>query len=100
MENDKITKVGHTVSSDLKFLYKTFNKEIKIVSMADLVQIFKKQYSNEVYSSLAYMSEKFIGKKMCKYEQRSNWNRRPLKKTQICYACLDAISCVEIYLQM
>ena len=68
--------------------------------MVDLAQLLKKHYKSEVYSSLAYMSEKFIGKKMCKYEQRSNWNRRPLKKTQICYACLDAIACVEIYLTM
>lgn len=38
-----------------------------------------------------------IGKQMSKYEQRSNWNRRPLKKTQIQYAALDAQMCLILY---
>ncbi len=34
---------------------------------------------------------------MCKYEQRSNWNQRPLKNTQIHYAVIDAFVCVILY---
>jgi len=65
--------------------------------MIDLTHLFKKKYPNEVYSSLAFMCDKVMHKKMCKYEQRSNWNRRPLKKTQLYYASLDAYICVFIY---
>ena len=43
------------------------------------------------------MCEVLLGKKMSKYEQRSNWNRRPLKKTQIHYAAADAYACLLIY---
>lgn len=34
---------------------------------------------------------------MCKYEQRSNWNHRPLKKTQLHYAVIDSYICIKIY---
>ena len=34
---------------------------------------------------------------MCKYEQRSNWGRRPLKQTQLYYAALDAHVARELY---
>lgn len=37
------------------------------------------------------------GKELSKYEQRSNWNRRPLKKTQSHYAALDAQMCLVLY---
>ena len=43
------------------------------------------------------MSRKFLGKDMCKYEQRSNWARRPLKLTQLHYAALDAKAPLMIY---
>ena len=43
------------------------------------------------------MVEKLIGKKLCKFEQRSNWNRRPLKKSQLHYAALDALVCEVLY---
>ena len=96
MEKKDIVKVGHTVSSDMQYLYKTFKKKINFRSFVDLVKIKSILYPNDVFSSLAYMCEKFLGKKMCKYEQRGNWNRRPLKKTQICYASLDALVCTAV----
>jgi hypothetical protein len=39
----------------------------------------------------------FLKKSLDKTEQISDWGRRPLKESQIMYAALDAISCVEIY---
>ena len=33
---------------------------------------------------------------MCKIEQISNWNRRPLRKSQMHYAALDAHSLIKI----
>lgn len=43
------------------------------------------------------MCQKFLHRKLSKYEQRGNWNRRPLKKTQLHYGALDAFSCVLVY---
>jgi ribonuclease D len=68
MENDQIVKVGHTVSSDLQFLYQTFSQKMKIKNLVDLAQLFKAHFPTEIYSSLAYMADKFLHKKMCKYE--------------------------------
>jgi len=70
---------------------------MNIKSMVDLTHLLKKYYPQNTFSSLAFMAEKFLNKKMCKYEQRSNWNRRPLKKTQLYYAALDAYICLLIY---
>lgn len=48
-------------------------------------------------NSLAFMTQYLLGKALCKYEQRSNWNRRPLKKSQLHYAALDAQICLKLY---
>lgn len=63
----------------------------------DITVMFKVLHPNEKFSSLSYMCLKFLHRKLSKYEQRSNWNRRPLKKTQLHYGALDAFSCVLIY---
>ena len=90
--------MGHTVQGDIRFLEKTINIEAKEVKgFVDLAKIFKEKFPNELQYSLAFMCEKLLFKKLSKYEQRSNWNRRPLKKTQLHYAALDAAVCLEIY---
>jgi ribonuclease D len=66
-------------------------------SFIDITQMFKALHPNEKYSSLSFLCLKFLNRKLSKYEQRSNWNRRPLKKTQVHYAALDALACVLIY---
>lgn len=43
------------------------------------------------------MTNFMTGKQLSKYEQRSNWNRRPLKKSQAHYAALDAQICLILY---
>jgi ribonuclease D len=97
MEDPRIVKVGHTFSSDLQYLGKNFPKEFSCKAVVDIAKLFKELYPQELYTSLAYLTQKFIGKQLCKYEQRSNWARRPLKKTQLYYAALDADVCLAIY---
>lgn len=43
------------------------------------------------------MTTFLTGKLLSKYEQRSNWNRRPLKRSQSHYAALDAQICLALY---
>lgn len=91
--------MGHTISSDIRYLRLTLRipEDRQIKSFVDITQMFKCLHPNEKYSSLSFLCLKFLNRKLSKYEQRSNWNRRPLKKTQVHYAALDAFACVLIY---
>jgi ribonuclease D len=97
LESTEIIKIGHTFSSDFDYLNKNFPHKLAPKNIIDIAKLFKDHFPNELYSSLTYMTKKFLGKQLCKYEQRSNWLRRPLKKTQLYYAALDAFVCIKIY---
>ena len=47
--------------------------------------------------SLAKVCKEILGNNLDKYEQKSNWDLRPLKQSQRHYAALDAIVCVKLY---
>ena len=62
----------------------------------DLVVIYKQKYL-EKCQSLKIITENILEKSICKYEQCSDWNIRPLTKCQIHYAALDALVCILLY---
>ena len=48
-------------------------------------------------NSLKLLTEKIFGKSLCKYEQCSDWNLRPLTQCQKHYAALDALICIMLF---
>ena len=47
--------------------------------------------------SFSNICREFFGKPLCKYEQCSNWEMRPLRQSQLHYAALDAIYCCLLF---
>jgi ribonuclease D len=75
---------------------KNFFEDTGCCTVYDLVLIYQQKYL-EKCSSLKAVSEELLGKSMCKIEQCSDWNIRPLSKCQMHYAALDALICIKLY---
>jgi hypothetical protein len=73
-----------------------FKEKVEIIDITNLYSIIY----FEQCPSFSKVCEKLIGKKLCKYEQCSNWEKRPLRETQFHYAALDALLCCLIYKKM
>ena len=65
-------------------------------TIIDLIDIYQHKFLEKA-PSLKDLCLRFLGNKLCKYEQCSNWDNRPLKKRQLHYAALDAIVCISLY---
>ena len=66
------------------------------VKMFDITELYSSKY-NMACPSFSKVCEKLFGKPLCKFEQCSNWEKRPLRKSQLHYAALDALLCCKIY---
>ena len=64
--------------------------------LIDLQNIYK-IYTLERAKSFSEICKEFFGKPLCKYEQCSNWELRPLRQSQLHYAALDAIYCSLLF---
>ncbi len=66
------------------------------VQMYDIEKLYQVKYFEKA-PSFSKVCEKVLGKNLCKYEQCSNWEKRPLRESQLHYAALDAIICCLIF---
>jgi len=86
-------KVGVSFGGDIKELnssyphLKAFKTPLK--NYIDLVEAYGKCFGSSP-GGLAGCCELVLKKTLCKYEQRSNWENRPLTESQTHYAALDA----------
>ena len=65
----------------------------------DLCIIYNQKYLKKC-SCLKVLTEELLGQNLCKYEQCSDWNLRPLSLTKLHYAALDALICIILFKKM
>ncbi|KAL4503815.1 hypothetical protein ABPG73_017558 [Tetrahymena malaccensis] len=101
-ENENILKIGHSIWQDINEMDKTFKskKEMKIQGFYDVGIIYKEALNLENVASLKQMCYQILKQKISKYEQISDWSKRPLRKCQIHYAALDALLPLMLYEQI
>ena len=91
------TFISFGFNSDLENLPENlrifFEEKAKII---DIINLYKIKYFEEC-PAFSKVCDRIIGKKLCKCEQCSNWERRPLREAQLHYAALDAILCCLIF---
>ena len=81
-KNPKSTIIGFGFSADIaQFSKKLPNMKFlkHIESFIDAQDLFYLNYGGDRQTGLAKVAEKLLGKKICKFERMSNWEKRPLR---------------------
>ncbi|KRX09932.1 Ribonuclease H-like domain [Pseudocohnilembus persalinus] len=99
IESENIKIVGQDIHGDFQHLEREIqlSKNLEFKEIIDLKQAFLYCYENETKSSLAHITKILLGKNLSKIEQCSGWYNRPLRKSQIHYAALDAFICLKLW---
>jgi len=93
--NPQIVKAGIALARDLSELQKSF--PITPANVVDLGEIAKRRGVEQ--TGLRNLAGLFLGGRITKGPQTSNWARANLTPSQLCYAATDAWACRELYLR-
>jgi len=94
-ENPHLIKAGVALGRDLSDLRKLF--AFTPANVVDLGEIAKRQGLKQ--TGLRNLAGLFLGGRITKGLQTSNWAQRNLSATQLRYAATDAWACRELYLR-
>jgi ribonuclease D len=99
LQNSSVTKVFHNANFDIRFFMRTFN--ISIINNVVCTKVAAKIISNlKEKNSLADLLYNYLGVKVDKQEQTSDWTREDLKSSQIDYAINDVKYLVQLWAQL
>ncbi len=95
-ENKKLIKAGVALARDLSELQKLF--PFKVANVVDLGDIAK--HHGMAQTGLRNLTGLFLGGRITKGPQTSNWAQPKLSPKQQIYAATDAWACRELYLRL
>jgi len=98
LENPEILKIGVAVHDDIKALQSLSTDAFEPGGFVDLSQIARKL--KIITSGLRSLAGIFLGIRISKNSQVSNWETPRLSSSQITYAATDAWICREMYLYL
>lgn len=100
LENPEITVIAHSASFEKRQLAKY---GININAVYDTLKMSRRLYKNDehmglkVKHNLGVVCKRILNMSMDKGEQTSDWSRRPLSRSQLMYAALDAEVMLQLY---
>lgn len=115
LANPDILKLGYGISTDLKMLMKYCHGKRKfqhrnVLDVGLFVDVLQKKYPatitavknstvevDDSVKGLSRLCHVILGKPLRKCEQFSDWEKRPLRDSQVLYAALDAHCLLKIY---
>ncbi len=96
LENPRILKIGQGLHHEMRLLKKELGVEGR--GFVDMLDIAHKLDCTP--KSVRGLSAIFLGRRVTKSAQRTNWERKTLTEKQLLYAATDAWACLMVYMEM
>lgn len=98
LRNLNKTFITNSFQNDMKLFDQNLNSFFKNSQVIDILKFYSEKTGKK--ETMQRICTEYFGKRLCKVEQCSNWEIRPLRKKQIHYAALDAFILLKLYNQI